>query len=490
MPYLTGTASVHRVLIIACLMLVMAGLSATAHAADDKNFLSSLKEEFNLSGYLKNETAFRYQEPRAFTKIRNIAYLRGRYVINNMAEISGSAWAYYDLAYDLFDYDTISARAERDAIQPLNFIENLSSRKDSGVIDLRELYLDVFLDNVDLRIGQQFIIWGVMTGIRIVDELNPMDFRELILPDLLDYRVPLFSTRANVYVGNDEIQLVWIPDIQFHKPAPQGSEWELLQEVPGTVYRDSFTLKNSEYGIRWSGTRFDTELSLSYFNTWDDFPVIFRKVPIEPVAVDGVVAEPEFYPRYTRIQMYGATLQRQIGGQILKGEFAFVKNKYFGLTTIDRDNDGFLDNMGELKRDHIRWGLGVDFNVWKTDISPGLTQWIILDYDPAIIQGEYDTAFNLFVRKEMPQYKATFQMLLLRMITMRELYVKPKVTFNVTDLFSVAAGLDLFYGQSSQVGVGAKDGKAVDILEIEQRFQFLGNFSNNKRLFLEFKYSF
>ena len=73
---------------------------------------------------------------------------------------------------------------------------------------------------------------------------------------------------------------------------------------------------------------------------------------------------------------------------------------------------------------------------------------------------------------------------------MRELYVKPKVTFNVTDLFSVAAGLDLFYGQSSQVGVGAKDGKAVDILEIEQRFQFLGNFSNNKRLFLEFKYSF
>ena len=125
MPYLTGTAPVYRVLIIACMMLVMAGLSVTGHAADDKNFLSSLKEEFNLSGYLKNETAFRYQEPRAFTKIRNIAYLRGRYVINNMAEISGSAWAYHDLAYDLFDYDTITARAERDAIQPLNFIENL-----------------------------------------------------------------------------------------------------------------------------------------------------------------------------------------------------------------------------------------------------------------------------------------------------------------------------------------------------------------------------
>jgi len=471
-------------------MLVLAGLSASAQADTLKENLSSLRQEFNLTGYLKNETAFRYLEPRAFTKIRNIAYLRGRYAINDMAEITAAGWGYYDLAYDLFDYDTITARAERDRIQPLNFIENLSSRKDSGVIDLREFYLDLYLENVDLRLGRQFIIWGVMTGVRIVDELNPMDFRELILPDLLDYRVPLWSTRANIYLGDNEFQLVWIPDIQFHRPAPEGSEWELLQEVPGTVFPNSFTVANSEYGIRWSGTRFNTELTLSYFYTWDDFPVIFRHVPIEPVAVDGVVAEPEFFPRYTRIHMYGATMQRQVGGQILKGEFAFVKDKYFGLGTIDRDNDGILDNQGELQRDHIRWALGLDFNMWKTDISPGITQWIILNYDPAIIQGEYDTAFNLFVRKELPQYKATLQMLLIRMVTLGELYVKPKVTFNVTDLFQVSAGLDLFYGQQTQVGVAAKNGKAVDILEIEQRFQFLGNFQGNKRLFLEFKYSF
>ena len=490
MPQLTGTAPVYRALVIACVMLVLTGLPVPGQAATVKESLVSLKNEFNLSGYLKNETAFRYQEPRAFTKIRNIAFLRGRYVINDMAEVSASAWAYHDLAYDLFDYDTIAARSERDAIQPLNFIENLASGQDNNVFDVRELYLDLFLDKVDLRIGRQFIIWGVMTGIRIVDELNPMDFRELILPDLLDYRIPLWSTRANIYLGDSEIQVVWIPDIKTHKPAPPGSEWELLQEVPGTVYRESFTVANSEYGVRWSGNRFNTELTLSYFNTWDDFPVIFRHVPIEPVAVDGVVAEPQFFPRYTRIQMYGATMQRQVGGQILKGEVAFVKNKYFGLGTIDRNNDGFLDSEGELKRDHIRWGLGLDFNMWKTDISPGLTQWVILDYDPALIQGEYDTAFNLFVRKELPEYKATFQMLLIRMITLNELYVKPKVTFNVTDLFQVSAGLDLFYGQQSQVGVGSVNGKAVDILEIEQRFQFLGNFQGNKRLFLEFKYSF
>jgi hypothetical protein len=107
-----------------------------------------------------------------------------------------------------------------------------------------------------------------------------------------------------------------------------------------------------------------------------------------------------------------------------------------------------------------------------------------------MIQERYDTAANLFIRKDLPELKAVFQMLVLRMITFDELYIKPKITFNVTDLFEISAGLDLLYGKSSQAGVGAKDGKAVDIVEIEQRYQFLGNFTGNKRIFVEFKYSF
>jgi len=490
MPSLTGTGSFYRTPYVLGLIIFVVFSPAYAHASTLLDSLVSFRDKLNLSGYLKNETAFRYLEPRSFTKIRNIAYVRGTYAINDMAEITGAAWAYYDLAYNLFDYDTISARAKRDAIQPLNFINNLAERTDSGVVDLRELYLDLFLENADVRIGRQFIIWGVLTGVRIVDELNPMNFRELILPDLLDYRIPLWSVRTNLYLDSSELQFVWIPEIKFHKPAPPGSEWELLQEVPGTVYPDNFTLKNSEFGLRWRGHVMDAEVSLSYFYTWDDFPVIFRRIPILPTVVDGTVAQPVFFPRYTRMHMYGATIQRQIGSQIIKGEIAYVTGKYFGLSTVDRNNDGILDNQGELKRDHIRWGLGTDFNVWKTDISPGVTQWIVLDYDSALIQPKSDAAFNLFLRKELPDLKAVFQMLVLRMITLDELYIKPKITFNVTDLFEISAGLDLLYGKSSQAGVAAKDGKAVDIVEIEQRYQFLGNFAGNKRIFVEFKYSF
>lgn len=450
-----------------------------------QDFISDLSDDIELGGYIKNETAFRYMEPRSFTKMRNIFALNTKYHINEFAELTANGWYYYDLVYDLFNYDTVSARSERDYLQPLNFIEALNEEKDSNVFDMREFYLDLFLDRIDVRIGRQYIVWGVMTGVRIVDEINPMDFRELILLDLLDYRIPLWSLKLDYYFDNSALELLWIPDVRFHRPAPSGSEWELLQEVPGTVFPESMTVANSEYGVKWSGRVYDTEVSFSYFDTWDDFPVIYRKV-----RVDQVVEEPEFYPTYTRIKMFGTTLQRQIGPTVLKGEFVYVLDKFFGLATVDRDGDGYLDNQGVLQKNHIRWGMGLDFNLFKTDFSPGITQWIILDYDNGLIQDQLDTSLNLFVRKELTEQKAVFQLLAVSLVTLQELYLKPKVTFSVTDRFSVGVGADLFYGQPSQVGVAAKDGRAVDLVEIVQRFQFVGNFNRNKRLFMEFKYSF
>jgi|GEM_PF-6100716 len=73
------------------------------------SFLSRL----NISGYLKNETAFRFDEPRSVTKIRNIFYLKTEYPFGSWGGFTFSGWAYHDLVYDLFDYQTISGRSVR-----------------------------------------------------------------------------------------------------------------------------------------------------------------------------------------------------------------------------------------------------------------------------------------------------------------------------------------------------------------------------------------
>lgn len=54
--------------------------------------------------------------------------------------------------------------------------------------------------------------------------------------------------------------------------------------------------------------------------------------------------------------MYGATFIKQLNSFILKGEMAYVTDKYFAVADVDKNSDGFLDSNGEFKRDHIRWG--------------------------------------------------------------------------------------------------------------------------------------
>lgn len=435
------------------------------------------------NGFFKNETAYRIKEPRSITKMRNVAGLTGVYSFTPRYRLTGSGWIYYDMAYDLYDYDTIVARLERNSDEPLTFLFNLGKEKDSFGADLREFYLDMMFDNVDVRLGRQLVVWGVLEGVRIVDEINPQDFRELIMPDLLDYRIPLWMAKVDWYRDEGAWQFLWIPDIRFHKPAPPGSEWELLQEVPGTLYPDSWNLKNSEFGARLSTNLWDTDLTFSYFYTWDDFPVIYRRILLNTLDTDM-----QFLPTFTRMTMYGGTATRQIGPAILKGEFAYVTGKYFAVDNVDRNGDGFLDSLGEIERDHIRWGLGVEFNWNGMDISPGMTQWIIPEYDPAMVQDQVDTSVNLFLRKEYPRSSMLFELLAIRFVNLRELYVNPEWTFFISDRFQIATGVDLFSGGKSQFGVLANPLGSPTVRD--QRSQFVGNFHDNDRFYVEFTYSY
>lgn len=443
------------------------------------------QDKLSLGGYLKNETAYRLDEPRSITKIRNIVQLNGDYTFSASYKLGFSAWAYYDLAYDLFDYETISARFARDDDKPLVFVNDLDQKKDSPGAELRELYLDIITRDADIRVGKQIVVWGVLEGIRITDEINPLDFRELILPDLMDYRIPLWTVKTDLYRGDDSYQLLWIPDIKFHQPAPPGSEWELLQEVPNTEEPKSFTLRNSEFGIRYSTTLLDSEVSFSYLYTWDDFPVVYRSAAINSAL------DPVFFPTYTRINMYGTTGVKQVGAGVLKAEIAYVPDKYFGLQNdTDRDGDGYLDDQGELQRKHIRWGVGYDFSKFGADFSPAISQWIILGHDDDLIQDKFDTSLTLFVRKPIPEQSVVLQLLAIGLVNLKELYLKPKVIFTVTDHFQVATGFDIFTGKRSKLGTSGRSNVITSTEALEQSAQFFGNFRNNDRIFAEFKYTF
>lgn len=461
--------------------------------AEETGALGSL----HLGGYLKNETALRFQDPVAFTKIRNILFLESSVDLKTNLRFYASAWGWYDAAYLFASYDTINP--PNDPNLPLPFL----SQRDREDIRLwgqmRELYFDLSFSKLDLRVGKQIVVWEQLLGFRILDEINPLDFREFILPDLIDFRIPLWTVKADYYLGPYQLEGLWIPFFRPHRPAPKGSEWELFQRLPGQDEPPK-TLDNSEYGGRLSRTFGGFDLAVSYLNVWDPFPTPFReytgfrffappgKCLPTSLQIDQSNTDPDcgpvYHPRFNRMHIFGAAAVLNLGSLILKGEGSFITGKYFGTRLADRDGDNRLDHDGAMKRNHIRWGVEADTTLKGVDLSLALSQWIVLGWDPVLFQDNYDTFISLFGQKSLGSASVKGQLFLLYLINNGELLVKPKVNYLITEQFQITTGLDLFYGHKEHflpdIAAPASD----------RLFKFVSTFVGHNRAFVEMKYSF
>lgn len=458
---------------------------------------TGLVGNLHLGGYLKNETAFRFQEPVAFNKIRNILFLEGSANPRANLRLYASSWAWYDAAYLYADYDTINP--PNDPNLPLPFLSQRDREDYRTYYELREAYFDLSFQNVDLRVGKQIVVWEQLLGFRILDEINPLDFREFILPDLIDFRIPLWTVKADYYFGQYQLESLWIPFFEPHRPAPPGSEWELFQRLPGQEEPPK-TLDNSEYGARLSRTFGGIDLAISYLNVWDPFPTPFREytgfrffappakcLPIE-VRFDQPVTDPDcgpvFHPRFNRMQIFGSAAVLNLGSYILKGEASYITGKYFGTRLADRDGDGLLDHGGALERNHIRWGVEVDTTLKGIDLSFAVSQWIVLGWDEVLFQDNYDTFLSLFGQKSFRSASVKAQLFILYLINNRELLVKPKVTYQISERFQVGVGADIFHGDKEtflpDIAAPASD----------RLFKFVSTFVGHDRVFFELKYSF
>ncbi|MET0049732.1 MAG: RNA polymerase-associated protein rapA [Candidatus Thiodiazotropha sp.] len=67
---------------------------------------------------------------------------------------------------------------------------------------LRELYFDTSVFDWDLRVGKQQVVWGTADGIKLLDIINPTDFRELNQNSMEDSRIPIWMINAERNIGD------------------------------------------------------------------------------------------------------------------------------------------------------------------------------------------------------------------------------------------------------------------------------------------------
>ena len=435
-------------------------------------------KDIELRGYIKNETAYRYVSPTAFSKILNIIQVEPSYSFNQSLRWSARVWAFYDLAYDIQDIGTIAPIKPFAFIEPPGpgepepDIENLRDIKiDHSGVDLKEFYFDIFFSNMDLRVGKQIIRWGIVEGWRIIDEVNPLDFKEHILRDVSDRYIPLWMVKGDYYIGPLTIEGLWIPDVRGHEPAPLRSEWSQFQKLPD-LKKVPRNFENSEAGLRTSGTIGGYELVLAYFYHWDDFPAAFRTITGLGLGNLGISPEVTFFPRYRRLQSYGAGLAKSFGKIVVEGEFSYVGGKYWGTCTACGTDEA---EFNEIQRDYVKHVVGLKTVLYGADISLNFSQDIILNHTSDIQQKQHEDAASLFARKEIRYGTMVPQLLAISLINRKEYLFRPKLEYRYTDKITFLFGVDIFSGDP-----GPDAG----------RLNFFGYFDDDDRMYMEVKYSF
>lgn len=165
------------------------------------------------------------------------------------------------------------------AIAPMTRRAIIGDRSD---FELREFYLETDLGRSRLMLGKQQIVWGQADGLKVLDVVNPQDFREFILEGFGDSRIPLWSVNAEIPIQNFTAQFIWLPDQSYHKLPEPGSAYEFsapgfaVTAPPGVdlVVRDAQRLQramaDSDFGVRVSTLWGGWDLTANYFYHYDD----------------------------------------------------------------------------------------------------------------------------------------------------------------------------------------------------------------------------
>lgn len=74
---------------------------------------------------------------------------------------------------------------------------------------LRELYFETSADDWFFRLGKQQVVWGTADGIKLLDIINPTDWREFNQNAMEDSRIPIWMINAERAVGdNGNVQFI------------------------------------------------------------------------------------------------------------------------------------------------------------------------------------------------------------------------------------------------------------------------------------------
>jgi hypothetical protein len=226
---------------------------------------------------------------------------------------------------------------------------------------LDEAYLQGLLtSDLDLKLGRQIVAWGRSDNIRIVDILNPLDFREPGLVDIEDLRLPVFMTKLDYYFADWNLSGMALHEIRFSFNPVFNAEFFPFDQPLPPEETPANTLDNTQFGLALNGVFSGWDISFYGARFFQD------ETHLEMVSPGQLVR------RHSRLNMLGAGMNVALGNWLLKSEAGYF------------DGLEFLALPGEAKsRFDLMFGLEYS-GFSETLLSLEMVNRHLIDFDPRL----------------------------------------------------------------------------------------------------------
>jgi len=327
-------------------------------------------------------------------------------------------------------------------------VSSISQRlylNDSVEMELREFYWDVDLDKGQLRLGKQQVIWGQADGLKLLDVVNPQSFRQFILEDFDDSRIPLWMLNLELFLDVGDLQLLWIPDTSMHSLPTSGSTFEItapFANIPSSipvsinpVDRPDSMPSDSDYGFRLAIFRGGWDVTLNYMYHYDDFPVLRKQIGPSGLKLS---------PGYERTHTIGGTASNSFGSFILRTELAFNTDKYVDVTAIGI-------NEGIEKSREIGYVIGLDWSgLTDTFVSVQIFQSLLLD-DADYTRDDTETNLTFLLRRNFLNESLLLELLWIYHENEGDNLLRLKSRYELTSNIDVMFYADFFSGERDEL---------------------------------------
>jgi hypothetical protein len=320
----------------------------------------------------------------------------------------------------------------------------------NGEISIREWYLDTKIASSYWRVGKQQVVWGQADGLKVLDVINPQSYREFILDDFDNARIPLTMLNIEIPLADDSsLQVLWIPDLTYNQNAEVGSPYQVSSPLvspslpAGAVLaglnqsKPSSLIKDSDFGLRYSMFYQGWDISYNYFYHTLDAPVYYQTQVKDEVYINA---------RYERSHLLGATASKAFDSFTFRSEVGYSTDSYH---FIDSASANFFTQQGVHQSVDLSFVIGLDWQgLENTLLSVQWFQSHLRDHNDSVIRPRNNNILSLLYQQTFENETWDIEVLSLHGFDQKDGSLQSQLGYMLESNVRLWAGADVFYGKS------------------------------------------